>query len=427
MIRILSIETSCDETAISVIEADGGTLNPRFNVLGNALASQAELHSQYGGVFPAVAKREHGKIITELLGRALTEANILSMGKIDSKRQHEALEMLNREGEAKETLAYFFENYGVPKIDLICVTVGPGLEPALWVGISFAKALSIAWQKPIVPVNHMEGHIVSILLQKKNTTDDMLSYTIPVVQFPAIALLVSGGHTELHFVKTWNDYTLLGATKDDAVGEAFDKSARLLGLPYPGGPKISAFAKIAREHEQANLTEYTKHKESIEKNIGQKIELPRPMLHSDDFNFSYSGLKTAVLYLVKKIEEKAGSKKGLDEMTKQIIAREFEDAAIGVIVAKTIRAAKAKRARSIIVGGGVAANSYLRKLLMIETAKHLPKTAVTFPERELSTDNSLMIAIAGYFSYLRNKKRGSDISKIVAIGNLKISETSSAK
>ncbi len=405
MIRILSIETSCDETAISVIEADGGTLSPKFTVLGNALSSQAEMHAEYGGVFPAVAKREHGKMITELLGRALTEANVLSMGKIDSKLQDEALSMLDREGEAKENLAYFFANYGVPKIDLICVTSGPGLEPALWVGISFARALSIAWKKPVVPVNHMEGHIVSILLQSAEKNDDgTTKYLMPTICFPAIALLVSGGHTELHEVKAWNNYKILGATKDDAIGEAFDKTARLLGLPYPGGPKISAYAKEARDNN-----------ETPDAKIKVKIELPRPMINTPDFNFSYSGLKTAVLYLVRDIGEK-----NMTDKTKRIIAREFEDAALDVIIKKTVKAAKEKKAKSIIIGGGVAANNRLRQELVTEATKALPTIQVIFPERELSTDNSIMIGMAGYFAYLRNNKRGVDIKKIVAVGNLKI-------
>lgn len=405
MIRILSIETSCDETAISVIEADGGTLSPKFTVLGNALSSQAEMHAEYGGVFPAVAKREHGKMITELLGRALTEANVLSMGKIDSKLQDEALSMLDREGEAKENLAYFFANYGVPKIDLICVTSGPGLEPALWVGISFARALAIAWKKPVMPVNHMEGHIVSILLQSAEKNDDgTTKYLMPAIRFPAIALLVSGGHTELHEVKAWNNYKILGATKDDAIGEAFDKTARLLGLPYPGGPKISAYAKEARDNN-----------ETPDAKIKVKIELPRPMINTPDFNFSYSGLKTAVLYLVRDIGEK-----NMTDKTKRIIAREFEDAALDVIIKKTVKAAKEKKAKSIIIGGGVAANNRLRQELVTEATKALPTIQVIFPERELSTDNSIMIGMAGYFAYLRNNKRGVDIKKIVAVGNLKI-------
>ncbi len=401
MTRILSIETSCDETALSVIDADGGTLSPKFTVLGNALATQAELHAQYGGVFPMVAKREHGKIITELLGRVLTEANVLSLGEIKSARRDEALAELHREPEAKENLAFFFEKYGVPNIDLICVTSGPGLEPALWVGISFAKALSIAWQKPIMPVNHMEGHIASILLQK----DAEGKPTIPAIQFPAIALLVSGGHTEIHEVKTWNKYKLLGATKDDAVGEAFDKTARLLGLPYPGGPKISALAKEARDNNETG------------ESVGHKIELPRPMIHSHDFNFSFSGLKTAVLYLTRDIGEKK-----MDDKIKRIISREFEDAAIEVIVKKTILAADEIGAESIIVGGGVAANKRLREVLSDEAKKKLGNIKIFFPERDLSTDNSLMIAMAGYFAYLKNNKRGFDIKKIKAKGNLKIEQ-----
>ena len=421
MIRILSIETSCDETALSVVEADGGTLTPVFKVLGNALSSQADIHAEFGGVFPSVAKREHGKIIVELMGRVLTEANILSMGKIEGKRKEEALEYMNREGEAQENLSYFFENYGVPKIDLICVTSGPGLTPALWVGVSLAKALSVAWQKPVVPVNHMEGHIVSVLLQMdentkkiKNTGStaevEIKKYKMPTIAFPAIALLVSGGHTELHEVKTWNNYKLLGATKDDAIGEAFDKTARLLGLPYPGGPKISAFAKEARDNNEV-----------VDKKIADKIEFPRPMLTTKDFNFSYSGLKTSVLYLVRDLKAKHTNGE-LDDKTKRIIARAFEDAALEVIITKTIRAASEKRAKSIIVGGGVSANNRLRELLTSETKKQLPKVEVIFPERELSTDNSLMIAMAGYFTYLRNNKRGVDISKINAVGNLKIEQ-----
>ncbi len=412
MIRILSIETSCDETALSVIEADGGTLNPRFTVLGNALATQAEMHAQYGGVFPNVAKREHGKIITELMGRVLTEANILSTGTIPHDRAQAALAELVREPEAQENFAYFLENYGVPNVDLICVTSGPGLEPALWVGVSFAKALAVAWQKPIMPVNHMEGHIVSVLLQSSTNA----TYTMPKIAFPAISLLVSGGHTEIHLVKNWNDYTILGATKDDAIGEAFDKTARLLGLPYPGGPKISAFAKTARDNNE-------KMSATLLKKIGEPgddIVFPRPMIATPDFNFSYSGLKTSVLYLVKKIKEVTDQE--LDDVTKRVVARAFEDAALDVVITKTLRAAVEKKAKSIIVGGGVAANNRLREQLVARAKEKNSATVVLFPERELATDNALMIAMAGYFSYLRNNKRGIDSQKIVAVGNLKISK-----
>ncbi len=424
MIRILSIETSCDETALSVIEADGGTLSPSFNILGNALSSQAELHAEFGGVFPAVAKREHGKIITELLGRVLTEANILSMGEIEPNRRNEAIEFLDREPEAKENLSFFFEKYGVPKIDLICVTVGPGLVPALWVGVSVAKALSVAWQKPIVPVNHMEGHIISILLQKNSSVEKNgvnkfeketektteIKYKIPNIKFPAIALLVSGGHTEIHLVSAWNKYKLLGSTKDDAIGEAFDKTARLLGLPYPGGPKISAWAKEARDNKEEAGAE-------IEEILGRKIEFPRPMLHSKDFNFSYSGLKTAVLYMVRDIGEK-----NMTDKIKRIIARAFENAALEVVIKKTLRAVEENIANSIIVGGGVSANRQLREVLASEANVKFPNVKVFFPEQDLSTDNSVMIAMAGYFSYLRNNKRGVDLKKIIAVGNLKIKE-----
>lgn len=388
MTRILSIETSCDETALSVIEASGTLESPEFQVLGNVIASQAELHAEFGGVFPNLAKREHAKIITHLLETVLGEAKILEEGK-GSKKIDDAIRELDREPEAQEPLRDFVKKYTTPDIDIICVTSGPGLEPALWVGINFAKALSILWDKPVVPVNHMEGHISSVLIQELNASKK--------IEFPAIALLVSGGHTELHKVNGWNQYELIGATKDDAVGEAFDKVARLLGLPYPGGPKISTLADEARQ-----------------KGFASPVLLPRPMLHSHDYSFSYSGLKTAVLYAARDLGDT------MTETMKAGLAAEFENAAIEVLVKKTVRAAEEFQVRSIIVGGGVAANTHLRSELASAVQKIDESITIFFPGKGLSTDNSVMIGLAGYFAYLKNDKQGAPIENIRANGNLKI-------
>ena len=213
-----------------------------------------------------------------------------------------------------DLLIAFLEKNNKPIFDAIAVTEGPGLEPALWVGIVFAKALSLSWEIPIISVNHMEGHIVSALLELKSEENINL-FNIQEIEFPAISLLVSGGHTELVKINNIGSYEVIGRTRDDAVGEAFDKVARILGYPYPGGPEISALAQIARD-------------ENI--NTENEIKLPRPMLHSKDLDFSFSGIKTAVLYMVQKIPN-------LTEEIKKQIAREFEDSVIEVLFSKTKR------------------------------------------------------------------------------------------
>jgi N6-L-threonylcarbamoyladenine synthase len=246
------------------------------------------------------------------------------------------------------------------------VTQGPGLEPALWVGLNFAKALALIWKTPIIPVNHMEGHLLASLAQPS----DGGGIALAAPQFPAIGLLVSGGHTELVLMRDWEQYEIIGETKDDAVGEAFDKVARILGLPYPGGPEISRIAEKGRP------------------NI---YPLPRPMLRSKDYSFSFSGLKTAVLYLVQKLgtisaEEKAD------------IAREFEEACVEVLVTKTFRAIEEWSAMSVILGGGVSANKRLRESLAHMINEQYPSATLYIPVPSLSTDNALMIAIAASLS-----------------------------
>ncbi len=390
--KILSIETSCDETALSIVEADGSLTNPNFSVLGNALFSQIHLHAEFGGVVPNIAKREHSKRIVPLLAETLKQANLLRTNGVNKEKVEAALSLLEKEPDAKVLLEKFLNEYAAPDIDLIAVTVGPGLEPALWVGINVARALATAWQKEIIGVNHMEGHIVSVLGKTlKKTSEESIA-------FPAVALLVSGGHTELHLVQGWTDYKLLGATRDDAVGEAFDKVARILGLPYPGGPEIS---KLAAQYR-------------AESNVTATIEFPRPMMNTDDYEFSFSGLKTAVLYTVRDLQD------GLTEEIKKEIAKEFEDAAIEVLVKKTLKAVEEFGAQTIIVGGGVAANDYLRNELRHNTIERFGDIPVLFPEKNLSTDNSIMIALAGYLEYIKNGNKGDAPDGLRANGNLKI-------
>ena len=264
--RILSIESSADETSISIVDIVGEFPTATYSVIGNGLRSQIELHNQYGGIFPMMAKREHAKAVVPLLEVALQEAELLIPAPTEISTEAEAaiVTILEREPELAETLMGWFQKHQLPEIDMIAVTSGPGLEPALWVGVSFAKALAHVLGCPVIPVNHMEGHILASLYDVE--VDDALA----PVQFPALALLVSGGHTELILMKNWGQYEKIGQTRDDAVGEAFDKVARLMGLPYPGGPEIGKRAAIARA---ANLPHY-----------GDKV-LPRPMIHSDDFDF----------------------------------------------------------------------------------------------------------------------------------------------
>jgi N6-L-threonylcarbamoyladenine synthase len=251
------------------------------------------------------------------------------------------------------------------KIDAIAVTVGPGLEPALWAGITFAQELAKRHKKPLVGANHLEGHLYSFLLPPRPKISK------PTDALPAVALIVSGGHTLLLAVKNLKTWKRLGETRDDAVGEAFDKVARLLDLPYPGGPEISKLAK---------------------KGDKDSIAFPQPMLHSKDYDFSFSGLKTSVLYYLK---DHVGAKKA-------DIAASFEKAAVNVLTTKTMRATEEVGAKSILLSGGVAANELLRKTLKAAAKKRGLGFHVAKPS--YNTDNAVMIAAAGYMSILRKKK-----------------------
>ncbi|OGG73085.1 hypothetical protein A3A38_04290 [Candidatus Kaiserbacteria bacterium RIFCSPLOWO2_01_FULL_53_17] len=399
--RILGIETSCDETGICVIEAEGDFGHDfRFTVLGNALLSQAAIHTHYGGVFPNLAKREHEKNLVPLLESVLDQAAL-------NERLTKSLigidKILEREPELSRQLTIFLTKHGKPEIDVIAVTHGPGLEPALWVGVNFAKALAAAWKLPIVPVNHMEGHIILSAMSVEEINNNQIS-EIKKFKFPLLSLLISGGHTELVLSKEWMTYELLGQTRDDAVGEAFDKVARLLGLPYPGGPEISRLATKAR---------------TSRLNLDGKIALPRPMIDTDDFDFSFSGLKTAVRKIVEAHEP-------LSENMKMEIAREFEDAAADVLVAKTMRAIEEYGAQTVLVGGGVSANTHIREQLASSIKDYGYGTKLLIPPPELATDNALMITLAGYFRAKKNppsagRRSGfAEPDSIRANGNLKL-------
>lgn len=346
--KILGIETSCDETAVAVIEVNTET---DISVLSNFVSSQVKLHAKFGGVVPNLAAREHAKNIGKVFKLALKQAKIKSIN----------------------------------EIDLIAVTRGPGLGPALLIGLTFAKTL--AWQNdlPIVGVNHLSGHIYSNWLSPiKEITDDKCRKVKNI--FPNLNLVVSGGHTELVITENYNKFKIIGETMDDAIGEAFDKVARLLDLGYPGGPVISKYA------ESGDSTKYP---------------LPRPMIYSKDFNFSYSGLKTAVLYLIRDLKEKNTN---IDGKVKADIAASFQEAAIDVVVQKTIKAAREHKVTSVMLSGGVSANKSLREKLQFACTNN----DYTFhcPEMRYTTDNAAMIAVAGYFASKDRKtsKKWQDIS-----------------
>lgn len=386
--RILGIETSCDETAVCLVEARGDFgADFSFEVLGNALHSQASLHAEYGGVFPNVAKREHAKHLAPLLMHALDQAGELqpSNDAFLGELLIPLKELLAREPELFASLIPYLAKFKKPAVDAIAVTNGPGLEPALWVGINFAKALSIIWGVPLVGVNHMEGHVVLSMMD-----DGMLKS----FDFPALALLISGGHTELVFSKAFGAYERIGETRDDAAGEAFDKVARLLDLPYPGGPHISKLAAEARA-------------EAIE----SQFHFTPPMLKSKDYDFSFSGLKTEV----RKIAE---ANSPLSQEMKKQIALAFENAVAEVLVAKTIRAVEEYGASAVVVGGGVSANAFIREKLQKALSDSDASAQLLIPPAELATDNALMIALAGYFH--ARDGRYADLAALSANGNLKL-------
>lgn len=307
---VLGIESSCDETGIALY--DGGR-----GLLAHAVHSQVAMHEDYGGVVPELASRDHIRRLAPLLAQVLDEAGV--------------------DKQALDAVAY---------------TAGPGLAGALLVGASFAEGLALALGIPALPVHHLEGHLLSPLLSKDPAT------------FPFIALLVSGGHTQIMSVEKVGAYELMGESLDDAAGEAFDKTAQLLGLGYPGGPALAQLAQ---------------------RGAPGRFKLPRPMLNSGDFMFSFSGLKTAVLTAVRE--------RPLSEQDRADLAAEFQEAATEVLTSKALAACRQRRLSTLVVAGGVGANRRLRERLDRDAAR--ADIRVCYPEMELCTDNGAMIAFAG--------------------------------
>ena len=377
--KILAIETSCDETGIALVE--GKRASERlpadrqsfvFTVIKNALLSQAALHAPYGGVYPNLAKREH-----------------------------------------KKNLPVLFEKFIDDEFDAVAVTVGPGLEPALWQGIEFAKALATKRSVPLLPVNHMEAHLISSLAHNGR---------LEHIKLPVLALLISGGHTEFVLMREWFEYEIIGETLDDAVGEAFDIVARMLSLSYPGGPEIS---KLATQHRKTSqkLTSHSPSAKSVGVHVQQvsapfskqnSAKLPRPMLQSGTCDVSFSGLKTAALYALRD--------KDLNEQEKAAFAAEFEDAVGDVFVAKTRRALEETNAKTFVIGGGVAANRYLRERLEQLVLEEFPEIEFRLPDLAITGDNAIMIAQAALARALSgiNDEQKENGAEIRAVGNLSI-------
>jgi len=339
-LKILGIESSCDESALSLIEIDKNGVN----LIKNLVSSQVEIHKQYGGIVPEIAARHHAENFFPLLQEL--DIDIFS------------------------------------DVDLIAATYGPGLITSLVIGLELAKTLSFIYKKPLVGINHIEAHIYSNWLTHNELFDD--KYT-----FPALAVVISGGHTQIFLMKNYGKYKLIGETVDDAVGEAYDKVAKILDLGYPGGPIIN---KLSREF-TGNPT----------------FEFPRPMLNTNDFNFSFSGLKTSVLYKFKKETRTIN-----DEIIKEY-CNAFENSVCEVLSKKIIKACQKYNVKNIILGGGVSANSSIKDKIKIEADKLNIKTY--FPEIKHTGDNAAMIAVAGYFNKRKSKKYN---FKITADPNLSL-------
>jgi len=341
-LKILGIDTSCDDTALALLEIK----NCKVRIISNVVSSQIKLHAKYGGVYPMLAKREHQKNLPLVFKKVVQGHNF----------------------------------------DFVGVTAGPGLEPCLWQGINFAKDLAEKTKKPLISVNHIEAHILANWLQP---THQCQKSDVKSQMFPAVCLVVSGGHTQLLLMRAVGKYKLIGETRDDAAGECFDKTARIMGLEYPGGPII---AKYAARHKGCSLS-----------------VLPRPMMKQKNYDFSFSGLKTAVLYKIRKEKKKAKSEKYI-----QATSSEIQQSIIDVLIHKTVKAAKDFKVKSIILGGGVAANEELRKQFFSIVNCQMPNVKFLVPPKKFCTDNAAMVALTAF--YHRREK----VKKIKANGLLSV-------
>ena len=390
--KIIGIDTSCDDTAVAVLATEAPKSkkqSPNIKLLSNVVSSQVKLHAKYGGVYPSLAKREHQKNLTPVLKKALEEAGLLSSKcKVQSAKLQLKIKSLEkifaREPELLKKTYSFLQKYAKPKIDAIAVTVGPGLEPCLWAGVNFARALAMWWDLPIMPVNHLEAHLLANWLCKEPSSFGRRN-SVPSASlqtFPAVGLVVSGGHTELVLIKKIGQYQRVGQTRDDAAGECFDKTARILGLGYPGGPAIAALAAMEFKVQSAKC----------------KVQLPRPMINSKDYDFSFSGLKTAVLYDYKKQPKIIRE----SQEYKIAMAKEIQQAVIDVLLKKTLKAINHYQAKTIILGGGVASNLDLKQQLKVKSAKC--KVYFLAPPKNLCTDNGAMVAMAAWLHFPKKKE-----------------------
>jgi N6-L-threonylcarbamoyladenine synthase len=338
---ILGLETSCDETSVALLDVDARGTSTKVKLLKHLVSSQIDIHAKYGGVVPEVAARTHVAEVVALLTKVLGKK-------------------------------------GMDAFDAIAVTRGPGLATALRVGIHAAQTLAWLSRKPLVGVNHLEGHLASAWLEPANRR---------AWKFPALALLVSGGHTELVLMRDYGRYTVVGSTRDDAAGEAFDKSAKLLGLGYPGGPAISREATKGRR---------------------DAFVLPRPMLHDKTLDMSFSGLKTAIRVLIERISNGPIRHSKFEirhsPQTLADLCASIEQAIVDVLVVKTIRAAKHHRVASVLLVGGVSANAHLRSSLGAAVREELPHARFLKPTLRYCTDNAAMIAAAGAWRFLKGER-----------------------
>jgi len=338
---ILGIETSCDETSVAIIEG----MEKRVEIKANIIASSLELHAKTGGIIPEVASRAQFKFMIPVIQEALREAFGIKKEDINMNTP--------------------------PPIDAIAVTYGPGLIGPLLIGVETARTLSYVWNKPLIPVNHMMGHIYANFVRENSNFQFPISNDDNgVPKFPLVALVVSGGHTDLIYMREHGDVGVLGGTRDDAAGEAFDKIGRLIGLPYPAGPVIEKRAKSGDI---------------------KRFRFPRPLLDKKNYEFSFSGLKTAVLKVVKEIGD-------LDEQTVNDVASGTQEAIVDVLVKKTLRAVEEKGVKSLLLSGGVAANQKLREVFQEQILKRKMGVKLFFPPKSLCTDNAAMIASASYFN-----------------------------
>jgi N6-L-threonylcarbamoyladenine synthase len=328
--KILGIETSCDETAAAIIE--GGKETGKVKLLSNIVASSLSLHAKTGGIIPEIAAREQVKYIIPVI---------------------------------EETLG----GKSIKDIDAIAVTYGPGLIGSLLVGVETAKSMAYVFNKPVIPVNHLIGHIYANWIENENIN-------FADIEFPLISLVVSGGHTDLVLIRNHGEIKWLGGTRDDAAGEAFDKIGRLLEIPYPGGPLIEKNAALGNP---------------------KRFNFPKPLIDSNDFDFSFSGLKTAVFREILKLKENNNGK--LTQTDIQDVCTCLQQTIIDILIYKTLKAAQEHNAKSILLGGGVAANQTLKKRFELEIENLKLKILLFVPEKRLCTDNAAMIASSAFYNY----------------------------